>query len=189
MTVWLHIGGMNGFSFDSGLELARKRYSTWAVEEDDKGPFRPEALHAYAASQLGAELITTFSQGRGLPGGWLLLNGPVLNLGSESVVPALAGWRRERLPRLPRAPGVSLTPDFVCEVFSFGSPHRANRLALYASEGVVHLWLVDPERRTLEVLRLDGHRYVLRAAHAGPAIVRAEPFEALDLRLSLLWAE
>jgi Uma2 family endonuclease len=181
---------MDGLFYDSGPELARRRYSTWAVEDDSDGSsFRPEALHAYAASQLGAELITTFSQGRGLPGGWLLLNGPVLNLGPDSVVPALAGWRRERLPRLPRAPGVSLTPDWVCEVLSFRAPRRANRLSLYAREGVLHLWLVDPERRMLEVLRLDGHRYVLLGAHAGHATVRAEPFEALDLRLSLLWAE
>jgi hypothetical protein len=180
---------MNGLSYDSGLELARKRYSTWAMDDDDGASSRLEALHAYAASQLGAELITTFSHGRGLPGGWMLLNGPVLNLGSESVVPALAGWRKARLPRLPRAPGVSLTPDWVCEVFSLSTPHRASRLSRYASEGVVNLWLVDPERRMLEVLRLDGHRYVLVSSHAGHATVRAEPFEALDLRLSLLWAE
>jgi len=180
---------MSGLSYDSGLELARRRYSTWAMDDDDSASSRLEALQAYAASQLGAELITTFSQGRGLPGGWMLLNGAVLNLGSESVVPALAGWRKQRLPRLPRAPGVSLTPDWVCEVFSLGTPHRGSRLSLYAREGVVDLWLVDPERRMLEVLRLDGHRYVLLSSHAGHATVRAEPFEALDLRLSLLWAE
>jgi len=34
------------------------------------------------------------------------------------MVPDLAGWRRERLPRIPAVPAMTLAPDWVCEVLS-----------------------------------------------------------------------
>ena len=38
--------------------------------------------------------------GLGGPGGWYILDEPELHLGEEILVPDLAGWRRERMPRL-----------------------------------------------------------------------------------------
>jgi len=150
---------------------------------------RSAALHAYAASQLGAELIGTYGAGRGVPGSWLLLSGLEIHLGQNVLAPDLMGWRREHLPRLPRgSSGIALAPDWVCEVLSHPE-ERALLLPLYAREGIRHVWLVDPEVRTLEVLELEGRRYTLRALHSGTETVRAEPFGALELPLRLLWAE
>ena len=61
-------------------------------------------------------------------------------------------------------------------------------MGVYAREGVKHLWLVDPEARTLEVYRQQGGRWLLLDTHVGAAEVRAEPFEALALELGALWA-
>jgi Uma2 family endonuclease len=151
---------------------------------------RSAALHAYAASQLGAELIATYGAGRGSAGGsWLLLSGLELHLGQSVLSPDLIGWRRERLPRVARgSSGIALAPDWVCEVLSHPD-ERALLLPLYAREGIRHVWLVDPEVRTLEVLQLDGRRYSLAALHSGATTVRAEPFQALELPLRLLWAD
>lgn len=151
---------------------------------------RSAALHAYAASQLGAELIATYGAGRGSSGGsWLLLSGLELHLGQSVLSPDLLGWRRERLPRMSRgSSGIAIAPDWVCEVLSHPE-ERADLLPLYAREGIRHVWLVDPEVRTLEVLQLDGRRYSLAALHSGASIVRAEPFGALELPLRLLWAD
>jgi hypothetical protein len=150
---------------------------------------RSAALHAYAASQLGAELIGTYGAGRGVPGSWLLLSGLEIHLGQNVLAPDLMGWRREHLPRLPRgSSGIALAPDWVCEVLSHPE-ERARLLPLYAREGIAQVWLVDPEVRTLEVLQLDGRRYALHALHSGSDTVRAEPFDALALPLRLLWAE
>jgi Uma2 family endonuclease len=150
---------------------------------------RSAALHAYAASQLGAELIGTHGAGRGVPGSWLLLSGLEIHLGQSVLAPDLLGWRRERIPRLPRgSSGIALPPDWVGEVLSHPE-ERAHLLPLYAREGIQHVWLVDPEVRTLEVLELDGPRYSLVALHSGSNTVRAEPFRALELPLRLLWAE
>lgn len=153
---------------------------------------RPATPHALAASALGEELGPPFRRGRGGPGGWLLLDEPELHLGSEPdiVVPDLAGWRRERMPELPDAPYLTLAPDWACEVLSPRTQalDRTRKLPLYAREGVAHVWLVDPLARTLEVLRLDGDTYRLVATHGGEEVVRAEPFDAVGLELSALWA-
>jgi hypothetical protein len=65
---------------------------------------RPAAPHALAASALGGELFGPFHSGRGGPGGWWILDEPELHLGSDVVVPDLAGWRRSTLPQIPDAP-------------------------------------------------------------------------------------
>jgi len=43
--------------------------------------------------------------------------------------------------------------------------------------------------RTLEVFRLEGAHSLPMTSHAGQVRVRAEPFEALELELALLWEE
>ena len=62
-------------------------------------------------------------------------------------------------------------------------------LAIYPREGVPGAWLIDPLARTLEVLKLEGGRWTILATHAGNDVVRAEPFEAIELELAALWGE
>jgi Uma2 family endonuclease len=152
---------------------------------------RPAVPHSVAASRLGGELIGPFDRGRGGPGGWLLLFEPELHLGEDVLVPDFAGWRRERLPTPPRAAAMTLAPDWLCEVLSPSTEarDRAAKLPVYAREGVRHVWLVDPDLRTLEVFRLEGAHYALLATHVGAARVRVEPFTALELELEALWGE
>lgn len=153
---------------------------------------RPAKPHAAAASALGEELGPPFKRGRGGPGGWILLGEPELHLGPDIVVPDLAGWRRERMPVL-RAdvPWFDLAPDWACEVLSASTAKqdRAEKLPFYAAHGVRHAWLVDPILHTLEVLRLENGRWSLLATHRDDAKVRAEPFDAIELDLSILWAD
>ena len=151
---------------------------------------RPALRHAHAASVLGVEIGGPFHRGRGGPGGWWILDEPELHLHADVVVPDLAGWRRDRLAALPDAPALTLAPDWVCEVVSPSTEgiDRGRKLAIYAREGVSHAWLINPTSQTLEVLALAEGRWVLLAAHTGAVMVRAEPFEAVDLDLSALWA-
>ncbi|WP_224366640.1 Uma2 family endonuclease [Hyalangium versicolor] len=151
---------------------------------------RPAVPHAFASSRLGVMLGGPFDLGEGGPGGWLLLDEPELHLGQDVLVPDLAGWRRERLPVLPKGAAFNLAPDWACEVLSPSTSRldRKVKVPVYAREGVGHLWLVDPEARTLEVLRLGEGRYVQLGVHEGAVRVRAAPFEALELDLARLWA-
>jgi Uma2 family endonuclease len=130
-----------------------------------------------------------FRRGRGGPGGWQILVEPELHLGRDVLVPDLAGWRLHRMPSVPATAFFPVPPDWICEVVSpsTASLDRVKKLAIYAREDVRHAWLVDPMARTLEVLRLDAGRWTILATHAGTEIVRAEPFEAVEFDMRLLW--
>ena len=66
---------------------------------------------------------------------------------------------------------------------------RRKKLPVYAREGVPHLWLVNPLSRTLEVFRRSPEGWLLLATHAEDERVRAEPFDAIELELGVLWGE
>lgn len=154
---------------------------------------RPAKGHAVAATALGEELGPPFKRGRGGPGGWIILDEPELHLGADILVPDLAGWRRERSEvMVADHPYFTQAPDWVAEVVSPRTRKydRTDKLRIYARERVGWTWIVDPLARTLEVLRLggDGHWIVL-AAHRDDARIRAEPFDAIELDLSILWAD
>jgi Uma2 family endonuclease len=150
---------------------------------------RPALAHAAASSVLGSELVGPFHIGRNGPGGWVILDEPELHLGEDVVVPDVAGWRREHMPEMPDVVGVTLAPDWVCEVLSPSTKamDRADKLPIYAREKVGNVWLVDPLARTLEVFRLDGDTFRLIGTWRDDARVRIEPFGAIELELALLW--
>ena len=152
---------------------------------------RPAPPHAIAGSVVGAGLVPPFHLGRGGPGGWWILYEPELHLGGDVLVPDWAGWRRSRMPQLPTTAYFPLSPDWVCEILSpsTSSLDRVQKLAIYAREQVPHAWLIDPQARTLEVLRLENGRWTILATHAGTDVVRAEPFTEIELELSSLWAD
>lgn len=152
---------------------------------------RPAFPHAAATSALGEELGPPFKRGRGGPGGWILLDEPEIHLGENVLVPDLAGWRRERMPGVPNAPFVTLAPDWVCEALSPSTAtiDKAEKLPIYAEHRVAHAWLLDPALRTLEVLRLENGRWSIVMTHHDDAKVRAEPFDAFELDLAVLWAD
>lgn len=85
----------------------------------------------------------------------------------------------------------TLAPDWVCEVLSPSSQgaDRVRKLPIYARESVGHAWLIDPLQRTLEVFRLETGHWTLIATHDGQDKVRAEPFDAIEVPLGLLWGD
>ena len=152
---------------------------------------RPGGPATAVASALGDELGPPFKRGRGGPGGWLIVDEPELHLGDDIVVPDLAGWRRERLPLVPEGAFFTVTPDWVCEVLS-GSTERLDRtqkLPLYASWGVSFAWLIQPQRRLLEAFRLHDGKWLLIGTYTDADRARIEPFDAIELDLSNLWAD
>jgi Uma2 family endonuclease len=155
---------------------------------------RPAPRHASAHSAIGADLNGSFHRPPGGPkgpGGWWILDEPELHLHGDVLVPDVAGWRRERMPKLPSKAAFELPPDWVCEVLSPSTMRidRAKKLRVYAREGVAWCWLVDPIARTLEVYFLDEKKWVVLAVHDGDEPRRVEPFEAIELELARWWPE
>lgn len=160
---------------------------------------RPAPRHANAEGGVIEEIRGPFQRGRGGPGGWWILPEPELRFPDpaspgeiDALAPDVAGWRRERLPELPEAAYFTLAPDWVCEVLSRSTEQhdRGEKMPLYAREGVRHAWLVDPIRTTLEAFTLGEDGLWLPAViHRGNVRVRVEPFGAIALDLSVLWAK
>ena len=152
---------------------------------------RPAPKHARAYSSLGGNLGGAYDWGAGGPGGWWILDEPEVHLGGDVLVPDIAGWRRERMPALPDAAWFELAPDWVCEILSPATARtdRALKMPIYAREGVPHLWLVDPDARTLEVYRLqDGGHWLLLTTLKDDDSVSQPPFDAIAFPLASLWA-
>lgn len=151
---------------------------------------RPSPRHTRTASRLGGRLRPFDDPEGNEPGRWLILDEPELHLGRDKAVPDLAGWRRERLPTMPETAAFEVVPDWVCEVVSPGTEHhdRGRKRRIYARAGVMYYWLIDPLDRTLEIYRLvNGHWHEVETFE-GDMKVRPEPFDAIELDLSVLWA-
>ncbi len=152
---------------------------------------RPAMRHSRATFRMAGRLDEMFQGGSSGPGGWHLTIEPELHLGPDILVPDLAGWRRERLPVFPDTAFIELAPDWACEILS-PSTRRfdlTEKRALYAANAVAHLWLVDPDARTLEAFTLRDGAWNLTAAFGDGEEVRAAPFAALEFPLGALWPD
>jgi Uma2 family endonuclease len=87
--------------------------------------------------------------------------------------------------------GIPRDPAWVCETISPSTERldRGKKQAIYAREGVVHLWLLNPIVETLEAYRLENGRWVLIVTHGGDVDAPIEPFEAATLELWRLWGK
>ena len=154
---------------------------------------RPASPHARAASSLYQD-VTPFDRragGPGGPGGWWILFERELHLGSDILVPDIAGWRHERMPVIPNVPHFELAPDWLCEVVSpsTGRLDRVHKMPAYAREKVAHAWLIDLLARTLELYRLANSHWMLLGTHGDTERVHAEPFDAIEIDLGRWWLE
>ena len=151
---------------------------------------RPAPRHVLAASALDGEIGGPFQRGRGGgPGGWIIAAEPELHLGPDIVVPDLAGWRRERLPSLPKTAYFETAPDWVCEILSPSTARidRTIKRRIYADAGVSHLWFLDPDAQTLEVFALAAGQWLLVSSLGIGDDVSARPFDAISFPLSVLF--
>jgi Uma2 family endonuclease len=152
---------------------------------------RPAGPHAVAEGAVYANVGPPFHFGRGGPGGWWILLEPEIHFirDTEVVVPDLAGWRRERMPVIPRDHRFEVVPDWICEILSPSTAQkdRVLKLPLYARYGVAHAWLVDPLVRTLEVFELVEGKWVLLGAIREDEPVCFPPFAAVSFSLADLW--
>lgn len=153
---------------------------------------RPSPKHTETSSMLGGVLTGPFRLGAGGPGGWRILDEPELHLGPNVLVPDLAGWTLERMPTLPETAYFELAPDWVGEILSPSTEaiDRVEKMPIYARENVRFCWLIDPILKTLEVFRLNSERrWTVADVYRDAARVRAEPFDAIELDLALLWSK
>lgn len=129
--------------------------------------------------------------GEGRPGGWWFATEVDVSFDPANVLrPDVVGWRRERVPERPRGVPIPLRPDWVCEVLS---TNRRNDLIkkkrVYHRHEVPHYWVIDPEDETLSVYRWAPEGYIELLAAERSETVSAEPFDAVPLRVGVLFGD
>ena len=152
---------------------------------------RPAVPHARAASALGSKIGGPFDHDARGPGGWVILFEPELHFRGDVLVPDLAGWRRARMPKIPKGPFIDLAPDWCCEVSSPSTQKldRAEKMDVYAREGVAHLWIVDPIAKILDCYRLEHEKWLRVGTWRDDDKARIEPFDAIELDLAAMWID
>jgi Uma2 family endonuclease len=145
--------------------------------------------HGVAQAALSAELANPFQKRRGGPGGWTFMIVPELHIGGHVLVPDIAGWRRERMPRMPDKAYIEIAPDWICEILSDSTAarDRNEKRAVYGTMGVQFLWLLDPKLKVLECFNLVAGNWLLFGTYSGDTMVRATPFDAIEFYLGDLW--
>ncbi|HXK17935.1 MAG TPA: Uma2 family endonuclease [Polyangiaceae bacterium] len=147
----------------------------------------PTPLHQSTIGEVYAELRNPFQRGRGGPGGWWLIQDVDVEFGPHDICrPDVSGWRRERVPQFPSERPVAQRPDWVCEALSPSTAVRdqGDKRAIYERAGVPWYWIVDPQNRTLTVLRLVADGYVVTQVVGDSGAVALPPFDAIAIDLA-----
>jgi Uma2 family endonuclease len=146
--------------------------------------------HGHIQVALSIDIGQPFGRGRGGPGGWWILSEvDVLLLPPNRVRPDLAGWRKERMPIVPRSGSITVVPDWVCEILSPSNARfdRLTKMEFYLRAGVPYCWLVDPDAQMIEAYSAHEGLWLRQGAWGPGDKARIPPFDAVELDLGLLF--
>lgn len=146
-----------------------------------------------AHTRIGSRLLSRLGRHYGCSScegtrSWVILHKPELRFSDEIRCPDLAGWRVERYEE-PEDNPIRIVPDWICEVLSpfMVQTARVEKVPLYVSHGVGHLWLVDPSTQVLEVYRRREDGVWVVASTHGAEVARPEPFDAVPFDIGALF--
>ncbi|HEY4179777.1 MAG TPA: Uma2 family endonuclease [Kofleriaceae bacterium] len=170
---------------------ARDRLEIIAGELVEKAS--PSPSHARAERKLAAA-IDPFDRlpGPKGPGGWWLFTEIHTAYPSgELYCHDAAGWRRDRVAQQPTEWPVRIRPDWVCEIMSVKHEKQdvIDKPRVLHTAEVPHYWLLDPEARLLLVHRWSGAGYIVVQRAAAGETLRAEPFDAIEIRIGSLFGD
>jgi len=141
-------------------------------------------------------LLTPFRRSSGgppdRPGGWWFATEVLIQLEPRQIFrPNLSGWRRNHMPEMPTGSPITLVPDWTGAILSptNAGTDTVTKMRLYHRAHVSHYWLIDPERETLTVHRWTPDGYLLVLGARRGERVRAEPFEAVELQVGVLFGD
>jgi Uma2 family endonuclease len=154
----------------------------------------PTMEHGRSQLAAGGALRRRFDRGPGgrWPGGWWFGTEVDVEYGTHELYRHdLVGWRRDRVPDCPRGRPIRVRPDWVCEMLSPSNEKRdlIDKLRVLQLAGVPHYWIGNPQEETLVVHRWEPKGYLIVLTAASGDVVRAEPFEAVELRVDVLFGD
>lgn len=150
---------------------------------------QPTWPHDFAASQLQ---IALGSWGNPRGAGYSSTTPGLVFADDDDVIPDLIWISRRRMAgALDRSQHLSVAPELVVEVLSPGSRNvqrdREAKLALYSRRGVLEYWIIDWQRRTVDVYRHDGQALQLVGTLSGDDALTSPLLEGFACPLATLW--
>ena len=105
-----------------------------------------------------------------------------------ALQPDLVFVSSERL-RIIQENFIAGAPDLVVEILSpsTAAHDRATKLNLYAEAGVPEVWLMDSLAKTVEVLKLQGNKYLVDSILAGRQTLTSSLFLGWQIALDELF--
>lgn len=152
----------------------------------------PSVEHGASQFAFGTALGRRFQRGPGgrWPGGWWFGTEIEIEYETHEVYRHdVVGWRRDRVPHRPTGRAVRTRPDWVCELLSPSNAKRdlVDKFRVLHTNRVPHYWIADPLEQTLIVHRWEPGGYLVVLTAAAGDVVRAEPFDPVELRVSILF--
>jgi Uma2 family endonuclease len=150
---------------------------------------QPHWHHQYASDEALTEL-KLWNRETGLG---MVISVPGLVFSDDNdVVPDVAWVSLARLAAITDAAGhLTEAPELVVEVVSPGRENerrdRVVKLALYARRGVAEYWIVDWQRRQVEVYRRAGDALALAETLTEDAVLTTELLPGFALPITRLW--
>jgi Uma2 family endonuclease len=154
----------------------------------------PSFRHGRAQSSLGRFVGRRYDRRPGgrWPGGWWIATEVDVEYAPhELFCHDLVGWRRERVPQPPRERPVRIRPDWVCEILSPSNEKRdlVDKMRVLREAGVPHYWILRPDEKVLVGHRLEPNGYLVALTASTGDTVRAEPFDAVELPVGVLFGD
>jgi Uma2 family endonuclease len=152
----------------------------------------PSAEHSGSQFALSTVIGHRFQRRPGgrWPGGWWFATEAEVEYEAHEVyVHDVAGWRRDRVAERPIGRPVRIRPDWACELLSPSNAKRdlVDKFQVLHRNQVPFYWIADPIEHTLIVHRWQPKGYLVTLTASAGDVVRAEPFEAVELRVATLF--
>lgn len=152
----------------------------------------PTGEHGATQAAVTGSLFGPFSRPPGgrFPGGWWFETEVEIAFETHEIYrPDVVGWRRERSPGRPAGTPIHLRPDWICEILSPSNARddQVTKFETYRRSGVPHYWIADPQLLTLRVFRWTPDGYLVALTAQAGQRVRAEPFDAVELEVGVLF--
>ena len=149
------------------------------------------ARHGLALLEIGTAIVGEYGKsGGGRTGGWWFATDCDVELAPHEVYrPDVVSWRRENMREVPLEQPIRIRPDWVCEVLSKSNASNdlVKKFRGYHAARVPHYWIVDPREESLVVYRYTPEGYLAVVTAITGETVRAEPFDALEIRVGELF--
>lgn len=178
----------------SDLEALGDRVSAEIIHGTIVEKASPTMEHGRSQLGFGGVLRRRFDRRPGgrWPGGWWFGTEVDVEYETHEIYRHdLVGWRRDRVRDCPRGRPIRARPDWVCELLSPSNEKRdlIDKLRVLQLAGVPHYWIPNPTDKTLVVHRWERNGYLIVLTAATGDVVRAEPFEAIELDLDVVFGD